>query len=130
MIERTLVQVSGVFNAHLVVITVFRMKCFRHFFSFAINVVHFLKCILQNLNRNSVIKDISGKPMRVLDLYSIWIKYFKDLLLHEINQIFADTYFEADDIDFVLTVPALFGDGATLFFREAAINVSCRNLCT
>lgn len=68
--------------------------------------------------------------MRVLDLYSISIKYFKDLVLHVINQRLAEGRIEADEMDFVLTVPALFGDRGTLFFREAAINVSCRNLCT
>lgn len=128
MILRTFVQVSNMVHGLLVVITFIKLNV-SGIFSIASNVVDFLKYILQNLFRDSVMKDISGKPMRVIDIFSISIKYFKDFLVNELNKMLADGIFETNDIHFVLTVPAMFGGGAVLFFREAAINVSCRKLC-
>ena len=44
-------------------------------------------------------------------------------MLNEIDKRVASTILETD-IDFVLTVPAIWGDAAKMFMREAAIQVS------
>lgn len=38
--------------------------------------------------------------------------------------------FNAKDIDFVLTVPAIWGDIGKMFMREAAVQVSCKLVLT
>ena len=58
-----------------------------------------------------------------MDIFSISIKYLKDSMLNELNKRVTTTIL-ATDIDFVLTVPAIWGDAAKMFMREAAIQVS------
>lgn len=58
-----------------------------------------------------------------MDVFSICIKHLKDSMLVEMNKRIASTIKE-DDIDFVLTVPAIWGDAAKMFMREAAVKVS------
>lgn len=78
---------------------------------------------MQSLHRNSVITDITGKKMRAMDIFSISIKYLKNTMLKAMNIRLADGTFSEKDIDFVLTVPAIWGDEAKLFMREAALQV-------
>lgn len=75
----------------------------------------------KSLHRNSVITDITGKKMRAMDIFSISIKYLKNTMLKTMNIRLADGTFSEKDIDFVLTVPAIWGDEAKLFMREAAL---------
>lgn len=79
--------------------------------------------VLQNLHRNTMIEDITGKKMRAMDIFSISIKYLKDTMLETMNIRLADGIISEKDIDFVLTVPAIWGDEAKFFMREAAIQV-------
>lgn len=79
---------------------------------------------MQNLNRDTIIKDVSGKPMRAMDIFSISIKHFKHCLVWQIASKFAEGQIGENDIEFVLTVPSILGGEAILFFREAAIKVS------
>lgn len=81
--------------------------------------------LLQKLHRNTIIKDVSEKEMKAMDVFSICIKYLKDTMLSSMNKQIAEGNFIENDIDFVLTVPAIWGDEAKLFMREAAIKVSC-----
>ena len=68
------------------------------------------------------IEDITGKPMKALDLFSISMIHLKEALLHEMyGKYVYDIYH--DDIDFVLTVPAILGDTGKLFMQEAAVQV-------
>lgn len=78
---------------------------------------------MQNLHRESTIEDITGKPMKALDIFSISLKHLKDLMLETMNKNIASDIISKENIDFVLTVPAIWGDGAKLFMREAAIKV-------
>lgn len=80
----------------------------------------------KNLHRNSVIKDITGKKMRAMDIFSISIKHLKDTLIQTMNSRLAEGVFSENDIDFVLTVPAIWGDEAKLFMREAAIQAGIK----
>ena len=77
----------------------------------------------QTLHRDSEITDINDKPMRAMDVFSICIKHLKDSMLIEMNKRVVSPIKE-DDVDFVLTVPAIWGDAAKMFMREAAVKVS------
>lgn len=81
----------------------------------------------KNLHRDSVIKDITGKKMRAMDIFSLSIEYLKNTMLESMNvRLAAGKIFEKD-IDFVLTVPAIWGDEAKLFMREAAIQAGIKS---
>lgn len=62
--------------------------------------------------------------MRAMDIFSISIKHLKDTMLETMNTRLANGIISEKDIDFVLTVPAIWGDEAKFFMREAAIQVS------
>lgn len=68
------------------------------------------------------IKDISGKPMRAVDVYSISINFMKNTLLEELNKNCASEVYD-QDIDFVLSVPSIWGDAGKLLIQEAAVQV-------
>lgn len=74
------------------------------------------------LHRDCVIKDIIGKPMRAMDVFSLCIKHLKDTMIKVMTE--RKTFDITDtNIEFVITVPAIWGDAAKLFMREAAIDV-------
>lgn len=79
--------------------------------------------ILQKLHRDSIIKDFSGKTMKAMKIFSIFIEYLKDSILETMNKFLGHIEVSESDIDFVLVVPALCGEGAKMFMREAAIKV-------
>lgn len=62
--------------------------------------------------------------MNAIDVFSISIKYFKDLLIRRTANQVAYGEIGENEIDFVFTLPSILGDEAILFFREAAIKVS------
>ena len=76
----------------------------------------------QTLHRDSEIKDISNKKMRAMDVFSICIKHLKDSMLEEMEKTKTFDISEKD-VDFILTVPAIWGDAAKMFMREAAVKV-------
>lgn len=75
----------------------------------------------------SMIRDIKGDEMPAIDVFSAAIKYMKDCLLKELNEEDYENAVEADNIRWVLTVPAIWDDTAKLFMRIAAEKV-CRCL--
>uniref|UniRef100_A0A8W8KYD9 Heat shock 70 kDa protein 12B n=1 Tax=Magallana gigas TaxID=29159 RepID=A0A8W8KYD9_MAGGI len=97
---------------------------YRKFYYF-----HRFKMLLhenEKLHRNIIIKDVTGKKMKAMDVFSICIKYLKDTMLSSMNLQIAEGNFIENDIDFVLTVPAIWGDEAKLFMREAAIKAGIK----
>uniref|UniRef100_K1PQ01 Heat shock 70 kDa protein 12A n=1 Tax=Magallana gigas TaxID=29159 RepID=K1PQ01_MAGGI len=78
------------------------------------------------LHRDCKIKDMTGKPMRAMDVFALCIKYLKDTMIEAMKQKIT---FDIEDtnIDFVITVPAIWGDAAKLFMREAAINAGIKS---
>lgn len=56
-----------------------------------------------------------------MKIFSIFIKYLKDSLFETMN--LNQNLIFVSDIDFVLVIPAVCGDGAKTFMQEAAINV-------
>ena len=62
--------------------------------------------------------------MVAIDVFSGAIKYLKDHLIKALNARNACNEISADDINWVLTVPAIWSDPAKQFMREAAEKVS------
>ena len=67
------------------------------------------------------IEDISGKPYYALDVFALSIKYLKKHLMSKMDERGLGTVI--GEIQFVLTVPAIWRDSAKRFMREAAIKV-------
>lgn len=59
--------------------------------------------------------------MLAIDVFSASIKYLKDELLRRIQDAVKD--FKPTDLSWVLTVPAIWEDGAKQFMRKAANKV-------
>lgn len=57
-----------------------------------------------------------------MNVFSLCIKHLKDTMIKVMTD---KKTFDIKDthVDFVITVPAIWGDAAKLFMREAAINV-------
>lgn len=78
------------------------------------------------LHRDCEIYDMTGKPMRAMDVFSHCIRHLKDTMIKVMT---TKITFDIKDtnIDFVLTVPAIWGDAAKLFMREAAIKAGIKS---
>ncbi|OWF53934.1 heat shock 70 kDa protein 12B-like [Mizuhopecten yessoensis] len=74
----------------------------------------------KNIKRDLELKDMNGKQMPALKVFSAILRYLKNHLLGEC----AKQGFESVDTDihWVLTVPAIWSEPAKQFMREAAIN--------
>lgn len=70
-----------------------------------------------------MIHDIKEDEMPAIDVFSAAIKYMKDCLLKELNEEDYENAVEADNIRWVLTVPAIWDDTAKQFMRIAAEKV-------
>ena len=68
------------------------------------------------------IEDINGQPYNAMDIFSLSIKYLKDQLIKTTNDRGVGSM--VGEIQFVITVPAIWRDSAKRFMREAAIKVS------
>lgn len=77
----------------------------------------------QELNRGVKCEELCGKKLEAIKVFAFCIKYLKKKLLEEIQNKVLGTFTD-DDIEYVLTVPAIWGDKAKMFMREAASNVS------
>ena len=71
-----------------------------------------------------MIKDEMGRPMEARKVFGAVIKYLKDHLVKKSKSQLPGT--QEEDIKFVLTVPAIWNEGAKQFMRGAAIEV-CTN---
>ncbi|XP_060605121.1 heat shock 70 kDa protein 12A-like [Ruditapes philippinarum] len=68
--------------------------------------------------RKMVVKDISGKPLEAMTVFSIAIKHLKD----EASQIVCQSILQLKetDIHWMITIPAISSDSASQFMREAS----------
>ncbi|XP_060600928.1 heat shock 70 kDa protein 12A-like [Ruditapes philippinarum] len=71
-----------------------------------------------NLRRKMMLSDDQGNRMPALDVFSEAIKYLKDHLMKKVQSRIEDI--RDTDIHWVLTVPAIWHDGAKQFMKEAA----------
>jgi hypothetical protein len=71
---------------------------------------------------------VNGKELEAMTLFTQCIKFLKINLLEEIKKTERGT--TDTDIQYVLTVPSIWGDKAKMFMREAAVKVcSCKEYC-
>lgn len=73
------------------------------------------------LHRYTQLEDIGGKKMKAVDVFAFSIRYLKDDLFETLND--AVSGLQNKDIQWVVTVPAIWDDDAKQFMREAAENV-------
>lgn len=76
---------------------------------------------LQDVKRHILCYDISGEPLEAGLVFQHCIKCLKNYLYKQIEKSLLGT--QDGDIEYVLTVPAIWGDKAKMFMREAAIGV-------
>ena len=73
----------------------------------------------------TTIEDVNGKKLPALDIFAHAMRYLKDHMLKAIKKtVSAEKTLKDDDICWVLTVPAIWDDGAKQFMRLAAYQVS------
>ncbi|XP_062596442.1 heat shock 70 kDa protein 12B-like [Saccostrea cucullata] len=74
----------------------------------------------KSLRRTTTIKDINGVEMPAMTIFTMAVKYLKDHLMKTLTSR-VDNFTE-DLIRWVLTVPAIWDEGAKQFMMEAAID--------
>ncbi|XP_062571659.1 uncharacterized protein LOC134233692 [Saccostrea cucullata] len=72
----------------------------------------------ESLNRGTVIQDDKGKECFAVKIFAMSIQHFKDKLLRDLDLSRAPC--SADDIRWVLTVPAIWGEQAKQMMQESA----------
>ncbi|KAK3596867.1 hypothetical protein CHS0354_039862, partial [Potamilus streckersoni] len=73
-----------------------------------------------DLTRRTMLKDLEGKEMPAMTVFSMSIRYLRNHLLETLET--RDTGTNESDILWVLSVPAIWNDSAKQFMREAAQN--------
>ncbi|KAL3878941.1 hypothetical protein ACJMK2_031265 [Sinanodonta woodiana] len=74
----------------------------------------------KSLTRNTIIDDEMGKKMAAIKVISLVIRYLKDDLCEQVKLKMAGALLP-EDIQWVLSVPAIWNDKARQFMREAAV---------
>ena len=82
---------------------------------------------LQTLNRKTKLKAKNGESVPATEVFAISISYLKDKALETLKER-TSTEYTANDIKWVITVPAIWKPPAKQFMREAARNVSPFNV--
>ena len=77
----------------------------------------------QNLNHKTDIKAANGQAVEAKTVFARSIRFLKEEALKVICQRTGDDHYNANDIQWVLTVPAIWTPGAKQFMREAAYEV-------
>ncbi|KAL9960025.1 hypothetical protein ACROYT_G033415 [Oculina patagonica] len=75
------------------------------------------------LNLETSLKAANGKHVKAKTVFAHSIKFMKDEAIKLISLETGDKHFKAEDIQWVLTVPAIWTPGAKQFMREAAYEV-------
>lgn len=78
----------------------------------------------KDLSRQTLLKDDKGLEMPAMKVFTECIRYLKDQLVQTCED--RSYGLHADEIHFVITVPAIWNDTAKQFMREAAINAGIR----
>lgn len=81
----------------------------------------------QRVHRRTVCVDETGKEYNALEIFTHCIRYLKDHMLENINKKI-NGEIKVSDIDFVITVPAIWDDTAKMFMIAAAETVGL-NFC-
>ena len=78
----------------------------------------------QTINTETTIQAANGKFVKAKTVFAFSIKFLKEEAIKVICQRTGDEHFSASDIQWVLTVPAIWTPRAKQFMREAAYEVS------
>ncbi|XP_068758558.1 heat shock 70 kDa protein 12A-like [Montipora capricornis] len=73
----------------------------------------------ETLSRNTLLEARNGKQVRALDIFSYSLEYLKDKALERISDESGIEY-TAEEVRWVITVPAIWKQSAKQFMREAA----------
>lgn len=76
------------------------------------------------MNLTTTINAANGKPFKALKVFTLSIKFMKDEALSILASETGDRDFNVLDIQWVLTVPAIWTPRAKQFMREAAYEVT------
>ncbi|XP_062619390.1 heat shock 70 kDa protein 12B-like [Saccostrea cucullata] len=79
----------------------------------------------KNVKKDLCIKDVSGKSLSAMKIFSLSIKYLKDHCLKTMRDRGVET--RQTDIKFVLTIPSIWNDRSKEFMRTAAVEAGIRN---
>ena len=77
--------------------------------------------IQQAVKKTMSIKDATGKAMDAVEVFGACIRFLSDHLYDRVKQSIPES--KKEDIRYVLTVPAIWNEGAKLFMKEAAKKV-------
>lgn len=78
---------------------------------------------LQNLNVETTLEASNGRHVKALEIFTYAIHYLHKRALEVIRERTGDEHFSSRDIQWVLTVPAIWKPAAKQFMREAAYQV-------
>jgi len=76
--------------------------------------------VYKEVSRDITLAAINGKRMKAINVFAGAIQYLKQHLIDSINQRNPANKVNVNNIQWVLTVPAIWNDAAKLFMREAA----------
>ena len=76
---------------------------------------------LQNITSDMALEDITGRALPAIDVFSLSIRALKEHLIKELVK--QGTGLKVDEIQWVLTVPAIWSDSAKQFMRASAEKV-------
>ncbi|XP_053376192.1 heat shock 70 kDa protein 12A-like [Mercenaria mercenaria] len=74
----------------------------------------------QGIERSATLEDESGKKLPAVTVFSLSIDYLKNDVLKYLGMKIGESRLNVEDIQWVLTVPAIWNDAAKQFMREAA----------
>ena len=77
---------------------------------------------------NTTVETGNDKHMRALDVFKYFIQYLYTRALEVIEEKTGDEDFGGNDVQLILTVPAIWKPAAKQFMREAAYQVSCHDM--
>ena len=80
------------------------------------------------MDRNTKLTARNGREVDALDVFSHSIRYLKDQAIEIIQERTGDEHYSARDIQWVITVPAIWKPAAKQFMREAAYKVNITKL--
>lgn len=75
------------------------------------------------MDRNTKLTARNGREVDALHVFSHSIRYLKDQAIEIIQERTGDEHYSAKDIQWVITVPAIWKPAAKQFMREAAYKV-------
>ncbi|CAG2219966.1 Heat shock 70 kDa protein 12B,Heat shock 70 kDa protein 12A [Mytilus edulis] len=76
----------------------------------------------ERIKLDTMLTEERGKQMKALEIFCIAIKYLKEQMIKKLNSKFLTmkVAIKKEDIQYVLTVPAIWADQSKLFMRKAA----------